>query len=395
MKKIFTYIALLFITITANAQTIYPQTGFVFYNNNNFSINNYSPFGLGYATPLPSRLEGYSQLNDSSCPNVPVIFSTDGINVHRGSDGVVIFSGLLGQSNSTNAATIVPISGNRALIITTKNWSSITNEAYSTIITYSGGCSSGYTFTMPAATKNLQLTSITGVTNIAEKVTVMDIPGTLDKWLLMHEATNTGGGSNKFLVFRINYTTGTINSVADYSVGLPVRKIGGKGQMQAILGQSMFGGTAYIIGAAYFIRPGSIGGATDFLYMNPSTGVVTHRETILHGFRRPYGLEHSRSSDYTYVAFRNINQTMNRYFNYNSGGVAITITPNTFTAPTPLRRFGQLQRTDDDAIYCPFYNSARLFRLPLSSAAASFPSAATNTTGGSNFFFGLPNYWRN
>jgi hypothetical protein len=409
MKKFYIYIVLLCFTITANAQ-FYPQEGFLFYNNNNFSISNYTPFGLSYATPLPIRQEGYSQLNDSLCPNSPVIFSTDGINVYRGSDGVIVQTGLLGTGgpgfqNSTNAATIVPIAPTstgikRALIITTKWWNSPNNEAYHSLLEFNisgtpASCNT-YAFNMPAATKNLQLTSFTGVTSIAEKVTVLKIPSSNDYWLLMHEATNTGGGSGKFLVFRIIYATGVINAVNDYSVGLPVRKIGGKGQMQGILGQVPGLGSAYFIGAAYFVRPGSLAGATDFLYMNPATGALSLRETILYGFfRRPYGLEFSRSSDYLYVSYRNMAQTMTRYYNYAGGTVASTAITNAFLAPTPLRTFGQLQRTDNDAIYSPLFNSGRLLYVPVSSSPTSFPSSATTTSGSTIFRFGLPNYWRN
>jgi hypothetical protein len=391
MKKFILFIATLFVIINSIGQTVYPQTGFLFYNNNNFSINNYSPFVLPYAPPLPNRLEGYSQLNDSSCPNIPVVFSTDGINVHRGSDGVVVASGLLGNPTSTNAATIVPISGSRALIITTTSFASATNPAYSSILNYIGNCSSGYTFSMPLVTKNLQLTSLTGVTNICEKVTVMKILGSLDYWLLMHEATNTAGGSNKFLVFRISYTTGSISPVADYNVGSMVRKIGGKGQMQAILGQ--FGGSAtYLVGAAYFVRPGSMGGATDFVYLNPLTGVVTFRETINYTSLRPYGLEFSSAATFAYVTYRNVFQTMTRY-NCAPGTIAPGLT-NTFASPTPFKRFGQIQRLDNDAIAVPLRGSANLMFMPSSSNIASFPASVTTTTGGGNFNFGLPNYWR-
>lgn len=390
MKKILLYTLLIFTTALAMAQ-FHPQTGFVFYNNNNFAINNYAGFSLSYSTPLPVRLEGYSQLNDSSCPNVPIIFSTDGINVHRGSDGFIVATGLLGSANSTNAATIVPIAGSRALIITTKSFALAANQAYSSIIGYTGGCTGGYTFVMPAASKNLQLISSTGVTNMAEKVTVMPIAGSTDYWLLMHEATNTGGGSNKYLVFRISYLTGVITAAADYNVGLPIRKIGGKGQMQAVYGQ--FGGPTYFIGSAYFIIPGSVGGATDRLRLNPSTGVLTFTETILQGSRRPYGLEFSRSANWLYVSYRNFVQTLTRYD--NSLPLSTPGITNAYTTPTPLRRFGQIQRTDNDDIYIPYFNINRMFSLPISSSPTSFSGPITITTGAGNFYFGLPNYWRN
>jgi hypothetical protein len=401
MKKFLIYIALFFSAATLDAQIINPQTGFLFYNTGTFSVDNYSAFTMPYT--LPVQQEGYSQLNDSNCSNVPVIFSTNGINVYNGATGVVVASGLLGESNSTNAATIVPIFNNRALIITTKAFSSTTNEAYSSILTYTGSCSVGYTFTMPVITKNIQLTSFTGITSIAEKVTVLRVPGSNDYWLLMHEATNAGGGSGKFLVFRISYTTGTISAVNDYTVGLPVRKIGGKGQMQAIASQDPALGPIYLVGAAYFIKPTSMGGAVDVLIMNPSTGALSLKETITasYGWNRPYGLEFSRSGSLLYVASRNVNRTMMRYdASVAPGTIVTTAIPSAYSfigSPIPNFRFGQLQRTENDAIYAPLFGSNRLMYIPVSSLPASFPAAppATTISGVNPFRFGLPNYWRN
>jgi hypothetical protein len=104
-----------------------------------------------------------------------LIFSTDGINAYNGDNGSIIpgTTGLLGESNSTNAATIVPISGSRALIITTKAWSNATNISYSSILNYTGSCGS-YTYNMPVITKNVPLPiSATGVTSVCENVTVI------------------------------------------------------------------------------------------------------------------------------------------------------------------------------------------------------------------------------
>jgi hypothetical protein len=397
MKKFIIYTALFFSTIVANAQiSFYPQTGFVFYNTNTFSVNQYTPFTMPYT--LPNRLEGYAQLNDSSCPNTPIIFSTDGIDVYHGGTGAIVASGLLGQQTSTNAATILPVAGNKALIITTKAFSDANNEAYSSLLNYTGSCG-GYTFTMPAATKNLQLIGGT-VTSFSEKVTVIRKASGNDYWLLMHEATNAGAGSNQYLVFSISYATGVISFSASYNVGLPVKKIGGKGQMQAITAQVPGVTSAYFVGAAHFIRPGSLGGATDVLIMNTLTGALTFKETMLHGFLRPYGLEFSRAGSSLYVAFRNVAKTIFRYDPYVApGSIFTTMTPSAYGASIPNFRFGQLQRTDNDAIYTALFTTNKLLYIPTSSSLASFPlappSLTTSAPAGTVFRFGLPNYWRN
>jgi hypothetical protein len=401
MKKFLIYSALFFITQTTNAQTFFPQTGFVFFNNNNFAVHNYAPFGLGYpaASLLPIRAEGYDQLNDSSCNNFPVIFSSDGLNAYNGSNGSIIpgTTGLLGEANSTNAATIVPISGNRALIITTKAWFNTTNLAYSSILNYTGSCGS-YTFNMPAATKNLPLPiSATGVTSICEKLTVVKKTTGNDYWLIMHEATNAGLGSNKYLVYNISYATGVISAHMDFNQGLPIKKIGGKGQMQAIRAQ--IPGTIYnhFIGSAYFIRPGSPLGAVDLLYFDASVGggTIFLKETIISTWDRPYGLEFDRSGSIMYVGSRMINKTMTRYNPY-----AVTVAPgvpNTLLAPIPNKRFGQLQCLDNNSIYAPLRNTTTLFYIPLAGTTTSFPGVSpyATLTGAANFFWGLPNYWRN
>jgi hypothetical protein len=206
MKKYLIYIALFCLAITTNAQ-FYSQAGFVFYNNNNFAINNYAPFGMPYSVPLPLQNEGYSQLNDTVCPNTPVIFSTNGTEVYKGSDGTLIpgTTGLFGSPNSTKAATIVPISGSRALIITTKNYLSTGNEAYFSLLSFTGtGTCPTYTFNMPAVTKNVQINlANTGspITSFSEKVTVIPVSSSTsnDYWLIMHEASNAPPfGSDRF-----------------------------------------------------------------------------------------------------------------------------------------------------------------------------------------------------
>jgi hypothetical protein len=409
MKKFFIYTVLFFITITAQAQvTFHPQDGMVFFNNNNYSIDNYNPFNLSYPTAslLPNRPEGYAQLNDSACGNVPVIFSTDGINAYNGANGSIIpgTTGLLGESQSTNAATIVPISGSRALIITTKAWSNATNLSYSSILNYTGTCGS-YTYSMPAITKNVPLPpSATGVTAIAEKVTVVKKASGNDYWLIMHEATNAGGGSNKYLVFSINYTSGVITASNDYSIGTFIRKIGGKGQMQAIYSQSALPtGPGYYIGAAFFIRATSIlYGAADLLSMDASTGALTLKESATSSWARPYGLEFSRSSSpsqtYFFIAPRNGVSAMVFRFNASlpAGTVFGTSDASTYTGLPAFRRFGQLQCLDNDAIYAPIRASTTLLYIPNASSTASFPTTtATTWTGLTNFNWGLPNYWRN
>jgi hypothetical protein len=398
MKKFILYIALFCISFSTKAQLGFnPQTGFVFFNSpSTYSISNYSPFAMPYT--LPSQLEGYAQLNDS-CLNTPVIFSTNGIDVFNGATGAVVASGLLGQTNSTNAATIVPISGNRALIITTKNWSSTTNEAYTSILNYTTGVGcSPYSFSMPIATKNIQLIGIGGETNMSEKVTVIPVAGASgDKWLIMHEASNTATG--KFLVFRINNTTGVTNAISSYNVGLPIQKIGGKGQMQAVPAQVPSIPSPYFIGAAYLRRPSAWGGATDILVFNSVTGAITLKETMLHGSLRPYGLEFSRGSVALYLAFRNAWKTIFRYDPYAGGAIASSLTPSSYGASIPNRRFGQLQCLDNDAIFTPLWNSNNLLYIPNSNNFVSFPLAPPSilaTAPATTIFrFGLPNYWRN
>jgi hypothetical protein len=403
MKKFLIYITLFFSASYLHAQTFYPQTGSIFYNSNTFSVNNYAPFTMPYS--LPNQQEGYAQLNDSACTTGglnPVIFSTNGLNVYNGGTGILepTAAGLLGEPNSTNAATIVPILGGKALIITTKAWSNATNEAYSSIISYVAGSCGVYTLNMPAATKNLQIIGTGGVTSFTEKVSVMRKPTGNDYWLLMHEATNAGIGSNKFLVFSISYATGSITAVAAHNAGLPIKKVGGKGQMQAVLGQDPTIGSAYLIGAAYFMKPLSMGGATDILIMNPTTGVVTLKETILYGAFRPYGLEFSRSGNYCYVAFRNVLKTIFRYDPYAApGSIFTTAVPSGYGASVPPFRFGQLQRLDNDMIYTPLFGSNTLLYITASSLPTSFPlappSLTVNAPAGTVFRFGLPNYWRN
>jgi hypothetical protein len=399
MKKFFIYIIIFTISFSVNAQSFYPQAGFVFYNSNNFSLSNYSPFTMPYT--LPVQQEGYAQLNDSLCPNSPVIFSTNGINVYNGATGAIVATGLLGEGNSTNAATIVPIAGNRALIITTKAYTNPSNLAYSSIITYTGSCPS-YTFTMPLATKNRQIIGLLpSDTSFTEKVTVLPIAGSNDYWLLMHEASNAALGSDKFIVFRIDYITGTPMAVANYFVGTKIRKVGGKGQMQAIPSQ-IASGPVYLIGAAYLLKPFSITGAVDVLIMNPSTGALTLKESISYSTGssfRPYGLEFSRSGSFLYVAARNLAKSIKRYNPTVGAGTIFTTMQNSlFGGSIPGFRLGQLQRLDNDGIYTPLYLSNKLLNIANSSLATSFPFAPPAVTisnpSGGLFRWGLSNYWR-
>jgi hypothetical protein len=120
----------------------------------------------------------------------------------------------------------------------------------------------------------------------------------------MHEATNAGAGSNKYLVYTISYATGLIIPHMDYNQGLLIKKLGGKGQMQAIRAQ--IPGIIYnhFIGSAYYKRPGGFFGAVDLLYFDATGGSIFLKETIISTWDRPYGLEFDRSGSFMYVGSR-------------------------------------------------------------------------------------------
>jgi hypothetical protein len=394
MKRIIPIAIFLSSFFIANAQ-IDHYRNFIFYNSSSFGIKNYMP--VSFAPVLPTQLEGYSEMNDT-CGNNLVVFSSNGIRVHDGTGADVTGTPLLlGSTNSTNAATIVKLSGNRALIITTTAFSSATNRAYYTRVDYTGACPS--VVTVHPTLRNQPITS-GAITNFSEKVTVTRKLGTNNYWLIMHEATNALGGSNKYIVFEIDDASATVILPGTvYAVGIPIRKIGGKGQMQSTFTQTPT--LSYVIGAAHFLRATGMNGGVDILWQDPTTGALTFNTSILYGTfpyptNRPYGLEFSSSAgaNYMYVGSRFSTRNITRYgFNTISYALLSTFTTNSYPG---LSYFGQIQRLDNGTLYSPVYGTNKYYELASPSSSTSFPTLGVtfSTSTGSVLRWGLPNYWK-
>ncbi len=398
MKRIIHTTILLLSFFAATAQ-IDHYRNVIFYNNSAFAIKNYIP--VSFAPILPIQPEGYSQLNDT-CNNSLVVFSSNGIRVHDGLGADVTGTpSLLGSPSSTNAATIVNLTGNRALIITTTAFSGATNPAYYTRVDYTSACPS--VVTVHPTLRNQQIMGDPGgvITNFSEKATVTKKLGTNDYWLILHEATNAAGGSNKYLVFLINDATATISWSGSYSIGIPIRKIGGKGQMQSFLTQTPT--LSYVIGAAHFLRLTSVNGGVDILWQNPLTGVLSFNTSINYGIgghpaNRPYGLEFSTSAGatYMYVGSRSISRNIIRYsFNTITYALLPPFLSNTYPG---FSKFGQMQRLDNGTIYAPINGTNKYYELAGPNISTSFPTPgvtfSTSSVAGTVFRWGLPNYWK-
>ncbi|NNE30116.1 MAG: T9SS type A sorting domain-containing protein [Saprospiraceae bacterium] len=275
MKKQSQILILLLLTLNA----LYSQK-----ENNNWLFGqncglSFSPFN----TSLPSSLSTYEGSASISDQEGNLLFYTDGVKVYNRNGGVMNpVTNLWGDPSSTSSAIIVPrpCSTTEYFIFTVDFILGNNGINYSLVdMDDNGDCFVSPTDLGQIVQSNVNLPGPNG-----EKICVVKHANELDYWIITNKAN-----SNNFFVYEL--TQGGVNHTPVTSNSGPI--IGSYGYLK---GSSS--GSQLAIASSSISQNGKV----EMYFFDPSTGVITHNQTISPNREFVYGVEFSDNEDYVYFS---------------------------------------------------------------------------------------------
>ena len=208
MRKVFTLIVVLLITVTAFAQK---NAGNNWYFGNRCGVSFNTGVPVVLSDGVLNQQEGVSSISNK---NGKLLFYSDGMTIwDRNHQAMPNANGdLAGNNSSTQSSIIVPnlSDSTKYYILTIDELGGGNGLKYSTVdMTLKGnGTDSNPMGDVVSTEKNIDL-----VTPIAEKITIVQKDNNADYWVIVH-----GWGNNDFYVFEVT-ESGIDTSYQTYSVG--------------------------------------------------------------------------------------------------------------------------------------------------------------------------------
>ncbi|WP_026726155.1 T9SS type B sorting domain-containing protein [Flavobacterium sasangense] len=294
--------------------------------------------GLDFSSGSPVALtngqlntyEGCATLSDASGQ---LLMYTDGVTVYNRNHNVMINgSGLFGDADSSQSATIVKKPGSNSLyyIFTIDANTEVNGFCYSIVdMTLDGGLGA------VTSDKNVLI-----YTPTCEKLGIVKHANNTDFWVVTH-----GWNNNNFYTYLLN-SSGLSTTPVTSSIGYIVQSIvfsDPSGPSRGYLRISPNGSKIACCNAN--------GGFTQLFDFNNNTGLLSNEKTIsIPGENSFYGVEFSPNNEVLYLSSSTSRRIYQLDINAVNVGASATLLYSSFVYP------GALQLAPDEKIYIAFYN---------------------------------------
>lgn len=344
---------------------------------NNWYFGNHA--GLSFASGSPVALTNGQLNTDEGCATISnasgqLLFYTDGITVYnRNHDVMVNGTGLMGNSSSSQSATIVPKPGSNSLyyIFTIEAVARPNGFRYSIVdITLDGGNGAVTT------DKNILI-----YTPTCEKIAINKHSNNIDFWIVTH-----GFDNNNFyahLLTNNGLNTNPVISSVGYTPTIPVQSPYNR---DATMGCMKIAPDGSKLAIAHFNDGWNNNGVLQLLDFNNSSGILTNPITLIQESANSYGVEFSPNSQVLYYT----NSSKLKQFDLTAANIANSVVEFSFSNYS----MGALQLGPDNKIYFTQYdeNYIGVINNPNVIGNGCDPLSTTVSLGAKICILGLPSF---